>query len=97
MRVAEQAPAEAVGLPRRGDENDPEGKEARTEFGARPGGELHASSPTRGHAPRANLTPSNVAAIPHGINRFGEAPDGSRIFTRDLSTQDSYALDIDLP
>jgi hypothetical protein len=27
----------------------------------------------------------------------GEAPDGSRIFTRDLSTQDVYALDIDLP
>jgi Tol biopolymer transport system component len=27
----------------------------------------------------------------------GEAPDGSRIFTRDLSTQDVYALDMDLP
>jgi serine/threonine protein kinase/Tol biopolymer transport system component len=27
----------------------------------------------------------------------GEAPDGSRIFTRDLSTQDVYALDVDLP
>jgi Tol biopolymer transport system component len=27
----------------------------------------------------------------------GEAPDGSRIFTRDLSTQDAYALDVDLP
>jgi len=27
----------------------------------------------------------------------GEAPDGSRTFTRDLSTQDVYALDVDLP
>jgi len=27
----------------------------------------------------------------------GEAPDGSRVFTRDLSTQDVYALDVDLP
>jgi serine/threonine protein kinase/Tol biopolymer transport system component len=27
----------------------------------------------------------------------GQAPDGSRLFTRDLSTQDVYALDVDLP
>ena len=27
----------------------------------------------------------------------GETPDGSRVFTRDLSTQDVYALDVDLP
>ena len=27
----------------------------------------------------------------------GEAPDRTRIFTRDLSTQDIYALDVDLP
>jgi len=27
----------------------------------------------------------------------GESPDGSRVFTRDLSTQDVYALDVDLP
>jgi eukaryotic-like serine/threonine-protein kinase len=27
----------------------------------------------------------------------GPAPDGSRIFVRDLSTQDIYALDVDLP
>jgi hypothetical protein len=27
----------------------------------------------------------------------GEAPDGSRTFTRDLSTQDVYALNVDLP
>ena len=27
----------------------------------------------------------------------GQAPDDSRLFVRDVSTQDIYALDIDLP